>query len=423
MLRYFAPCAPAGAGSDYRPAHDLTRGCRLGLKRSRSRPGFNQYGLRVTWEPKPGAPATFSLAAAFRALVTGDAAYAWTDQFLPLLGAENYDTDVFCRAGPPSVGFTIDPSDFLNMTPRTIGRLPLLLGSAAIDQVRVVAQDRVFGAYCQNTPAPGAGWCTIVDETIAGDGGYQFIGGSAPYLDVPAGATHFHSTLTVGGATTAPDVILGFVNPANGHTDYSETLSSFHGVTQVMTLPAGLPHFYVQMHSIVDTIHVVIDWDCPDAYPVDYTFTPPTAPPGLVARTPTAGTLDAIAAELDAQETKLDFLVAGVQYLTQSLAIPTDPDATVIDAPAGTELDVSSAAGCIVSLNVIRAGANEHFGTPPTYTKLGEIVFSGHGGLGPVIELRTNPQLVFPMPPGAQGMTVNALPPATATVKLIPKLK
>ena len=377
----------------------------------------------MAWVPRDTAPASFSLAAAFRALVTGVAEYAWTDQFLPLIGAETFDTTAFCLAGPPSVGFTLDPSDFINMTPRTVGRLPLLIGAAAIDQVRILAQDRVFGAYCKNSDASIEVWsethCLSVHST-----GY-----TEAYFTLPPSTSSIRFRVSSytpgpGGVAQNSGIYLSPTEPISTFTLIGElpALAGSIGVTQTASIPAGSTVVMCNCIGGIDATWCFETFGLP-GISEDHTVTPPTPPAGLVSRTPTAATLEAMAAELDAQETKLDFLTAGMQYLTRALDIPTEPDPTVIDAPPGVTLNVENAAGCIVFLDLIRAGANEHFGTPPTYTKLGEVVFSGHGGVGPVIELRTNPQLVFPMPPGSQGMTVKALPPAHATVKLIPKLK
>jgi hypothetical protein len=145
-----------------------------------------------------------------------------------------------------------------------------------------------------------------------------------------------------------------------------------------------------------------------------------TQPVGLPARTSTtAATLAGIAAEVDNLEFKLDHIEQLVDYLTGVTALPpsfADPPVPVV---ADTPQDVTGAAGIIVTVSGIPAGADEQFGTPPKYHRLGRVTLGTADGWLPSFDLEHNPLVIMPIPAGVTRAEVTVRPPITATVTVL----
>lgn len=375
------------------------------------------------YTPKSGAPATFNLAEAMRTAITGVSELAWTDQYIPLIGNVTYDTTEFCAGGPAET-LGIGPSTFINMNPRQFERRFITGGLGIIDGIRAIAVDRVFAAMCEFsgvTPELGTANCLTVTETEGADSffGPLVIGASS------AGATTCRITISdwPAGHQNNSQVLVGHSEVGPWLVTLVPSFSDVGPWVYDLPCPSTVGNFYTSgrfVGSAHATICVQTNGTVTDA---PYTPLPVTAPVGLTSRTPTAPTLEAIAAELDAQETKLDFILGQTQLLVGDVPVDADPDETEIPADADTIIDVSHAAGAVIIVSDIGPGVDEVFGNPPTYRRLGTIIFSGHGAFHEPIQLDVTPKLIFPIPSGSDGMVVQPVPPATAVVRLIPKLK
>jgi hypothetical protein len=122
----------------------------------------------VTWQKKSSAPATFSLKQAMAAMLSGDSTNGWLTDWMVWVPDQWFSTTDFCTAGPPPTPDGINLIDILSGL--AAGKNTLnwaLVAASIIPKLQALANDRVFGAYCEDAiPATtGLSACIPPDYT------------------------------------------------------------------------------------------------------------------------------------------------------------------------------------------------------------------------------------------------------------------
>jgi hypothetical protein len=372
----------------------------------------------MVWTPKATAPTSFSLAEAFLALIAGDTTWDWLAPWIPLVPPAQYDTAAFCSAGPyPASSLTA--VDFL----QAVGSNPwggLFVGSSIIGQnVSAAAMDRVFGAYCQTTGAISWGPETCF-TAVAADRGVS----SVDYMAVPAGSNFARARLSAWTGPGSDDRHLQV--HSGGLTDSPLLLD----VTSAHVVAGGDP---IALRS--DAVNV-------NAYPygpadysatfcvqfgttgsvVTHTPTPQPMPPGVIQ--PPVGSypdLDALGRALDALKLQQDFILSILTSLANQTPVPIGPPGPPAAIDTTSPIDVSEAAGIIITITVLPPSVDVVFGAPSTYQRLGTVIFSGGGAYAAPLPIRVSPQLVMPFPAGTTSVVLQLALGAVGTFALIPK--
>jgi len=374
----------------------------------------------MPWQPKSTAPLSFDLASAFTALITGDATWGWLLAWVPLLGDIRFVTADFCANGPSQTG-ALEPEDFLTGSRNPIGQLINNVTLAV--KLRNAAYDRVFAAYCELPPA------SADDCVLVGHGTYvgpTNVGQTAAFTNgpVPAGTTKFRVTnVTVNNVNplfvelycfTAAGGYLGQIVPNDVSTHQGGTTDVNNPYPTCRLLTCNVEPSTTGGNAAWDVMA------CSVAFPTDYTPQPQPQPAGVLAPTTKVYTTIAdLGAELDALELKSDVALQHLQYLAQFQSPPSTSSDAPIEVAADAPVDLAGAVGFIVTVASIPAEADELFGTPVRYHRIGRVTVGTDLGWYPSIDLVHSPLLVSPLPPGATKCQVNVYPPATATVTVL----
>lgn len=366
----------------------------------------------MPWTPKGSAPARFNLGAAVAALITGDATWAWLLDWLPLLPEVTIDTARMCAAGPVAVP-AIDDSVFIGGDPAldiadAFLRLPRLYAA-----LQALAQDRVFGAYCELLVGATVGCTTFYEgprgaavdgHPIASDpiptGGALDVRVTAVSGVLSDHAVHFWQS-NAGGDAIAELVPGGVHLGANG----ANTTVDIHAYAYIFLQDAG-----------EDGVIWRVELCGHPAEVVDHTPTPQPQPAGAIP--PTSGVypdLAAVGKELDRQELKLD-IVLGLLQLVVDRGIAGPTSAGPPHAAADGAVVSPSAIGYRLDVVGIPAGAGEMFGDPVKYHKIGRYTLGSADGWLSAVEIQHNPELVAPIPPGVDRILVVMNAPATCTI-------
>jgi len=366
------------------------------------------------WVPKPSAPATFDLASAFGAAITGDPERGWLTSWLPLLGGITVNTADFCAKGPAIGLEPLDPSDF-----NTSDRNPLATIANKVVlglKLRDAAYDFMFAAYCQ-LPAPppteyGPDVCARLDPVPAPGAeptvfhydlpaGATLLRARCTAADSPSGSRVFYCQLWVGGGAGAPVHWNDFINPSVP-TSYYVT-----GTTDWTWVEARNFDWEKGGTVCFSTDH---------AGPGGYEPVPQPEPPGVLAPvTRTYDTIGDLGRELDDQELKLDHVLAVLQWIAAQTTSPKlleDLPETVGESVIAAE----GAQGFVVRLSNVPPAISEDFPIPGRLHRAGWArLTSPHGHLPP-ISLNQVETVIAPVPPWVNGIGVFVYPPTTATV-------
>jgi len=104
-------------------------------------------------------------------------------------------------------------------------------------------------------------------------------------------------------------------------------------------------------------------------------------------------------------------------YLTGTLAPPAITIAAPL--PATGEIALQQAKGIVVSVSPIPASADELFGTPTKYHRLGRVTFGTTEAWFTPVDISENPLIIAPIPPFVTRFQVAVEPPGVATYRLI----
>jgi hypothetical protein len=378
----------------------------------------------MVWTAKPSAPAYFSLADAFIALVTGDPVWGWLVDWATLVPNTGTNTAAFCAAGPPDVNpFT---SDLFNQAPG-----PSALGqsghiAALIVAMMNAAQDRVFGAYCEQVPASGL--CDFVELDSASvspghDGAYRVVATVPIRPGVSQLALFINNTSSLNLAFKDASLQVG-TNLAAGATA---------GITYTVAAHPGIPTMGNYVLSLggnaggTGNVRVVItqratcgpgggDAYVPEAQP---------QPAGVLSPIRTVEpTLVGIADEVERLELKLDTLlmmIQGIAGATLDLGGETQAPA---DFVADVPVAVGDAVGCVITTTGIPASRAIDFGTPQNVVRLAHLNCGTADAWFPSIWVTHTPFILRPLPPGTTRITITDLPPgASSTIALIARNK
>lgn len=374
----------------------------------------------MVWIRKADAPTSFSLAQAFAADITGDLTWSWLAQFIPLIPPAQYDTDAFCSAGPyPASPLTA--ADFLS----ALGSNPyggIFVGGSIVGQnVSAAAMNRMFGAYCINRTGGDPDeptTCNVVGTFAKNDAD-----GIVDQFPVPDG------TFRVGVRNLGPSVgridIYGY-NSAHGYTGQlaalGEDVAAPWSAFQYVDWSDAIAFMTINGHGGAQSIEICI-WPTVNT-PTDTPFTPTAQPQPDGVLLPTPGDYPDIAAlgrELDAIELKLEYVMSVLSSVADQTPVPVGaagpPEDIVDDAP----IDITGAAGMVVTITTLPPSADEEFGSPPIFHRLGNVIFAGPDGFGPVIPVQTTPLVILPMPPTRTTASLRMKPGTVGHIRLIPK--
>jgi hypothetical protein len=382
----------------------------------------------VAWQPKAGVPASFDLAQEFLALITGDADWGWLVAWIPSLGLQDTYTASFCAAGPPD--YVFDPSIFAPVAGRTPVQTALNI-AARIYAVSQLAQVRVFGAYCEQVTAVGDYSSDYAERGCAAWPGFWESG----IMPIPTGATHMRVSYDDAVASDpahgwAVRIRLYTSAGGAGSTDLVEGHTGGAGVTSyhpgIFTIGGGFTHyglFMIPEDAGSVCVNALAEFDGGGVAP----FLPSVPPQPATYIAPAARVYDTIAdlgAELDAQEFKLDLLTGIANFLAGQVQLPglatDDPPVPVVP---DTVVDITNAAGAIITLDSIPAEYDENFGTPPQLHHIGRIDIGTPDGWFQSIEIQHQVTVIAPLPPGATRLVVNANHPLASTIRLLQKPK
>jgi hypothetical protein len=379
----------------------------------------------VAWTRKSTAPAYVNGGEAFTALITGDGTWGWLLGWVPIIGNPLIDVNALCAAGPPTVT-PIALTDFLPDHPRNWWEQ---IGSdvRTVAKLRSLMYDRLFSAYCESVTPSGSYFDRFNDTVCTPSGGNWglFV------QPIPAGATHGHAIFTAADPPGAGNIwqyrmVLWSDAVGGGRVDIGSGLpgTGATGWDSGVFSTAGSAYFTIMLISSTDVTthvqcaHVQLMFDAGGTE--THTATPQPAPTGLPPRTAvTAADLTSMAAELDNLEFKLDHVVALIGFLTSATALPPEFADAPVPAVADTPLDVTGAAGILVTVSGIPAGADEQFGTPPKYHRLGRVTLGTADGWLPSFDLEHNPLVIMPIPAGVTRAQVSVSSPITATVTVL----
>jgi hypothetical protein len=358
----------------------------------------------VAWQKKAAAPATANLADAFLASITGDATWGWLVNWIPLMDVVTIDVAGFCAAGPPPDPGPLTPLDFFGPTrPTPIGEIANR--AALILKLQQIGQARLFGAWCEN-PVPATTGCgpDVPPNYVESGWNTMFVPAGTNEVFVAGG--HGGNVQQVFYSTTATP----------------QTIDWSHG----LAWRTVAPDIYIDndgratdrwMEIRVNAFRPTAYRLCGAAAHTDvYNPTPQPIPAGTIPPTTRIyNTIADLGAELDRQEFKLDVIRSFVAFLTANAALGPQYADPPVAAAAGV-LIKPGAVGYRIDVTGIPAGADEMFGTPPKYHRLGRATIGSANGWLPAIDLEHNPMLIAPLPPGVDRIQVVCNAPATATI-------
>jgi len=371
-----------------------------------------------TYAPKSTAPATFNLADAFTALITGDTIWGWLLGWVPLIGNVQYRTADFCAAGPDTVN-PLDVTDFIPTRSRT-GLGSLMSDLQMAFKIKAVAHDRVFGAYCEIPAGPAPLVCSMIGTFNYGPASGGGNANATAQVPIPTGTTSIRFTLNASNTGRAGFSIFAFLN--GNYLGQGSDWSGNVGDSGVPSFPfptanAIQVNFGTQTsNSGTFTMEACNGGGTQAAQP--FTPAPQPQPAGVI--TPVGKTYATIAdlgSELDRQELKLDTIHNIVAFLTGYAALPGQ--AIEPPVPATGQIDLTDAIGFSVAVSNIPASADEMFGTPPRYHRVGRVTIGTPNGWLPAQDITQTPMLFQPLPPGCDRCVVSVFPPATATVQIL----
>jgi hypothetical protein len=378
----------------------------------------------MTWTPKPTAPAHFSLADAFLALITGDAQWGWLVDWLTLLPNTGFDTAEFCAAGPQFADALVVTDFIPTFNPLDPRQLLHVAGLAV--RYGAAARDRVFGAYCEQLTDTGLG--TWGSETVWTAAKSPADGTQVIVNPHPFGAHPLATSVRV--RMVSPPI------PATSSQDYriyhepsGSVFASWNGGESI---PTGYSsHSWTNGDTIATISFTIaggasygISWN--DGVGSEtHTPTPQPQPAGVTSPLRTVDpSLAGIAAELERLEFKLDNLWPLVQAVAGATLDLGGDTLEAQDVVADVPVDVAGAVGCVITTTGIPASRSTDFGTPQNVVKLAHLNCGTADAWYPSIWLTHSPFVLRPFPPGTTRITITDLPPgAASTIALIPALK
>jgi hypothetical protein len=378
----------------------------------------------MAWTPKGTAPATFNLADAFLALITGDSTWGWLVDWLPYVTNDHFNTAAFCAAGP-----TVAPDLTVALGPSPPDRNPLVTAAkiaSSIVAITMAARQRVFEAYCQtNTASWDTQQCVVVGT--AGRGSVSMPSG----IVVPTGATRVRVDITpkpIASASSDAGVSLWWYDPVTTNEPAFGEFGPPGGInTPYETDVGGVDGWQVWYYPRGSTD----DWSatlCMSfllASGASHPATPQPLPAGVLSPLrDVPPTLDGIAAEVASLEFKLDALLAIVQAVAGDTLDLGGDAGDPTDLAPDTPLDLANSAGAVLSASGIPASRSLDFGTPQNIVKLAKINVGNVDGWYPSIWMTHTPFVLRPLPQGVTKLTVTDITPGvTITSKLISKTK
>jgi hypothetical protein len=374
----------------------------------------------MAWTPKSTAPATFNLADAFLALITGDATWGWLVDWLPYVTNDHFNTADFCAFGPTpapdlSVLLTASPPD---RSPLAVVAKIAALGAA----LTLAARDRVFGAYCHEVAALVGGWGTPICKTnVHGSDGW----GPSIAWDVPAGATsarirqtagsgsfnyqlrYYPHGVFAGGNFTDMSPVL-YANNTNWTTGY--TIFGCVGGFFYLSDPPG---------SVGASETFCIEFNVGDV--ADHVPAPQPEPAGLLSPLRAVeASLAGIAHEAELLEFKMDTMMSIIQSIAGATLDLGGPASDPADVTPDVPIEVKDAVGCILVASGIPASRSLDFGEPKNVVRLAHINLGTPLAWYPSIWMTHTPMIVRPFPPGTTKVTITDLPPGcSVTIQMI----
>jgi len=378
----------------------------------------------MVWTRKSSAPLSFNLGEAFAASITGDAAWDWLLGWIPISGGMVVHTDEFCALGPPADRDVDAPSWLSWASGGVVGAIARAL---LISQLTAFMRARQFSAFCELV-VPSGTWTdyhNAFECTPAGGNWGLFV------IPIPAGATHGHAIFSGVTPPGAGDIwqyrmVLWTDAVGGGRVDIGSGLpgAGASGWDSGVFSVVGFTHFTIMLISATDvTTHVEcgnvqLQFDAGGT--TTHTAAPPVEPTGLLPPTTRTYTdIGDLGAELDAQEFKLDAILAQVMWLGEQL---TPPTATVGESPVevtDSAIDIGAATGIAVHVSGVPAGWGKEFSVPERYFPMGRITLTTPAGDLPAIDLTQITQVVEPLPAGVTQAVVFVKPPMTATYVLL----
>jgi hypothetical protein len=378
----------------------------------------------MVWTPKSTAPATFNLADAFLALITGDAVWGWLVDWLPYVTNDHFDTAAFCAFGPTPAP---DLSVLLSASPPDRSPLAVVAKIAALGgALGLAARDRVFGAYCEEVGPLTGGWGAWEEVTNSGTANFHV------EVDVhkPAGATSAQVEIIDAhwGALANGGINLTQIhNPADASQNvwYGPTAFNAIGQGPLTNTTLSLSNWPdVRIQTISDAfVHARVRWNVADV--TDYVPEDQPLPAGLLSPLrPVDPTLDGIDYETQLLEFKLDTMLSIIQSIAGATIDLGGPAGDPADLPPDTPIEIADAVGCVLTASGIPASRTLDFGTPQNIVKLGHVNFGTADAWYPSIWMTHSPMVVRPFPPGTTRVTVTDLPPGvTVQIALLSRTK
>jgi hypothetical protein len=378
----------------------------------------------MVWQPKSTSPATFNLADAFLALVTGDAQWGWLVDWMPYITNDHFDTAQFCAFGP-----TPAPDLSIALAPSMPDRSPIS-GAAkvvtAMLSVGLAARDRVFGAYCEQPGVAGVmTWGPVVCGSMAAPasaGGWVFL-----TTDTHAPWDSLRVVSVVSGGGSAGPVTIGTGTAAAA----LRSIGSFgSGGTSVPyetggAAPAGDTSVWITQAGGGPTSATVCVQFGKLGAAITHDPTPQPEPAGTLSPLhPVDSTLDGIAAEVRLLEFKLDTLLTILQAVAGDTLDLGGDASDPTDVAPNTDIQIKDAAGVVLEASGIPASRSLDFGTPQHIVKLARLNVGNVDGWYPSVWITHSPFVLRPLPQGVTKMTVTDITPGVSiTSRLIAKTK
>lgn len=366
----------------------------------------------MAWSRKSTAPASVNLTQAFIALVTGDPIWGWLVDWMPLIPDALIDVTALCAAGPPPAVAALSPLDFFGPTRPT--PLSYVANKAGlIYKITSVVQDRLFGAYCENVVPAGGTYSLFFSGAPAGN---TFLGPSTGWL-IPAGATKVRITRLTNDTGGFSDLHhVGYAGGVNTCNPTGAAMMPAIGTSSLSDLSVCPTIDHAAWRTAGTGGTFSLEWFFPGGASLAYTPTSQPAPAGVIAPAVNAyASIADLGRELDRQEFKLEQITALVTFLASYAGVGPVSSAPPVDAAAGVLID-AAAIGYSIAVSNIPADADELFGVPPKYHRLGRATIGSANGWLPSIDLEHTPMLIAPLPPGVDRIQVVVNPPATATI-------
>jgi hypothetical protein len=374
----------------------------------------------MAWTPKPSAPAYFSLADAFLALITGDPEWGWLVDWLTLVPNTGVATAPFCAEGPIFADALV-ATDFIPSS-NPLDPRKAVQTAALMYRISAAARDRVFGAYCEQLTDTGVGtWGAEITWV-------------AP-KSVADGTQVITNPRAFGAHATATSVRVRMLSgpiPSSSSQDYriyhepsGSVFASWNGGESTPTGYAT--HSWTNGDTIADISFTIaggatygISWN--DGLSAEeHAPTDQPQPDGVTSPLRTVDpSLGGIASELERLEFKLDTLWPIVQSVAGATVDLGTPPIDPVDLVADTPLDVADAIGCVIAVSGIPSELDVGFGVPQRVARLGWVNLGTIDAWYPSIPLTHTPLVIRPFPPGTTRVSITQLPPGvSATVAMI----